>query len=86
MKDLIDRQAALSLAKELKFGDYVTRQIDPYDVQTLPSAQPELAIPISWIEEEIKRLESRKSSFAVLDAVQLKALIKRWESEQNETD
>jgi DNA-directed RNA polymerase subunit RPC12/RpoP len=41
MDDMISRQAVLSLAKELKFGDYVTRQIDPYDVQMLPSAQPE---------------------------------------------
>lgn len=40
MNDLISRRAVLSLAKELKFGDYVTRQIDPYDVQALPYAQP----------------------------------------------
>ena len=48
------------------------------------SAQPKPAIPISWIEEEIERLESRKNSFAVLDAMQLKALIKRWKGEQDE--
>jgi hypothetical protein len=30
----------------------------------------------------MERLESYENSFAVLDAVQLKALIKRWESEQ----
>ena len=49
-----------------------------------PSAQPEPAIPISWIEEEIERLESRKNCLTVIDVAQLKAHIKRWESEQNE--
>ena len=53
--------------------------------EQLPPAQPEPAITISWLEKEIERLESYENSFAVLDAVQLKALIKRWESEQNDS-
>lgn len=92
MKDPIERQDIIKeLESWLKVDGYSEGELNIikavlYELQSLPSAQPEPAIPISWIEEEIKRLESRKSSFAVLDAVQLKALIKRWESEQNETD
>ena len=58
------------------------------DIDTLTqlSSAPEPAIPISWLEKEIERLESYENSFAVLDAVQLKALIKRWRGEQNEAD
>ena len=54
------------------------------DIDTLTqlSSASEPAIQISWLEKEIERLESYENSFAVLDAVQLKALIKRWESEQ----
>ena len=74
MRDLIDRQAAIDALDCISGVEEVLR--------SLPSAQPEPAIPISWLEKEIKRLESYENSFAVLDAVQLKALIKRWESEQ----
>ena len=53
-------------------------------ISMLPPAQPEPAIPISWLMEEIKLLESRKNCLTVIDVAQLKAHIKRWESEQNE--
>ena len=53
-------------------------------LRDLPSVQPEPAIPISWIEKEIERLESRKNCFAVMDAAYLKALIKRWRGEQDD--
>ena len=90
MDDLISRQAAIQTALEF-IVEYLGGAFDENlqkkmieRMNALPSTQPEPAIPISWIEEEIERLESRKNSFAVLDAMQLKALIKRWRGEQNE--
>ena len=84
--DAISRQAAIDAINshfgfniEEEYGSAVQEVING-----LPSAQPEPAIPISWLMEEIKRLESRKNCLTVIDVAQLKAHIKRWESEQNE--
>lgn len=92
MSDLIYRQAAIDAIRcdititGRQNAELVAATIGAFAdrIKALPSAQLEPAIPISWLEKEVERLESRKNSFAVLDAVQLKALIKRWESEQNE--
>lgn len=92
MDDIISRQAAIDAVEESRrlnhHQDGKAACAHEYEhrhflklLRDLPSAQPEPAIPISWLEKEIERLESRKNSFAVLDAMQLKALIKRWESE-----
>ncbi len=85
MSDPIERQDAIDVVKRL-MGDYELSRTVQTGLYILPSAQPEPAIPISWLEKEIEHLESYENSFAVLDAMQLKALIKRWESEQNDTD
>ena len=90
MDDLISRQVAIQTALEFiveYFGgafdeDFQRKLIER--MNALSPAQPDPAIPISWLEKEIERLESYENSFAVLDAVQLKALIKRWRGEQNE--
>ena len=86
MRDPIERQDAIIQLSHNKNGDDDCDVIVQKDIETikqLPSAQPEPAIPISWLEKEIERLESYENSFAVLDAVQLKALIKRWRGEQD---
>ena len=91
--DLISRQATMDVVEESRrlnhhqngreacAHEYEHRHFLKI-LRNMPSAQPEPAIPISWLEKEIERIESRKNSFAVLDAVQLKALIKRWRGEQ----
>lgn len=82
--DSISRQEAIRIVDGIDTWQAGWRGDAIESMKALPSAQPEPAIPISWIEEEIERLENRKNSFAVLDAMQLKALIKRWRGEQNE--
>lgn len=95
MSDLIYRQDALETLRtcyeEERWGfkdgnEYINYGQAVREFEHLPAAQPEPAIPISWLEKEIECLESRKNSFAVLDAMQLKALIKRWRGEQNEAN
>ena len=49
----------------------------------LPSAQPEPAIPLSWIEGQIKWLKSMDNAFATLSAEQISALVNKWKDEQD---
>ena len=83
MKDTIYRQGAIDLWEKYHHTIAVDAMQYDAELRQLPSA-PEPAIPISWLMEEIKRLESRKNCLTVIDVAQLKAHIKRWESEQNE--
>jgi hypothetical protein len=55
-------------------------------VSTMPSAQPEPAIPLSWIENEIKWLKSLDNTFSEITALQISVMVKKWRDEQNETD
>ena len=87
--DLIDRQEAIKVATKFRVtpgGEIfeAIRKTVRNELEYLPAAQPKPAIAISWLMKEIERLESYENSFAVLDALRLKALIKRWESEQND--
>lgn len=94
MSDLISRQAAIDAIRcnititGRQNAELVAATIGAFAdrIKALPSAQPEPAIPISWLEKEVEHLESRENSFAVLDAMQLKALIKRWRGEQDDTE
>lgn len=91
MNDYITRQDAIKFFTELwecigTIGDREEwEDVCVTTVNEIKSAQQEPAIPISWLMEEIKRLE-KCDGFAKLDAVQLRVLIKRWESEQNDTE
>ena len=64
MRDLIDRQAAIALAKDIivptKDGSaYKHRCIDPDEIRELPSAQPER--PRGWFIEELIPYEGRRT-------------------------
>lgn len=48
------------------------------------TAQPEPSIPISWIKQHIDWLNSLDNSFSKLTAIQISALVKTWEGEQDE--
>ena len=47
----------------------------------LNSLPPEPSIPISWIEEQIKRIKSMDNAFAKLTAMNIETLLKRWRDE-----
>ena len=99
--DLISRQAARHvLCKAVHNGEDVpcenqtasclwtgTRVCDfVREIDALPSVQPEPAIPLSWIENEIKWLKSLDNTFSEITALQISAMVKKWRDEQNETD
>ena len=52
-------------------------------VYSLPSAQPEPAIPLSWIEGQIGWLKGLDNAFATLTAEQILAMMNKWKDEQN---
>lgn len=54
------------------------------DLRELPSAQPELAIPLQWIEAQIEWLKSLDNAFSTLTAVQISAMVNKWKDEQDE--
>ena len=53
-------------------------------IMELPSAEPEPAIPLSWIEGQIKWLKSLDNAFSTLTAVQISAMVNKWRGEQDE--
>lgn len=53
-------------------------------IKPLPSAQPEPAIPLSWIEGQIEWLKSLDNAFSTLTAGQILAMMNKWKDEQNE--
>lgn len=96
INDLIEKQAAIEAIAEFLYyhnnWDAMIMNFDLSDwkwkiegiLSELPLAQSEAAIPISWIEKEIERIENRKNRFSALDIYAIKALVKRWEKTNNE--
>jgi len=76
--NLIDRQQAIDALDCISGVEEVLR--------SLPPAQPEPSIPLSWIENEIKWLKSLDSTFSEITAIQIYAMVKKWRDEQDETD
>ena len=48
------------------------------DLKKMPSAHPEEAIPVSWIEAKITRLISMDNEFAGLTAHVIKTMLNEW--------
>lgn len=94
--DLIDRQAVIDELRKFKpeiipyekARIYVEETVETmYDrIVELPTIQPEPAIPLSWIENEIKWLKSLDNTFSEITALQIYAMVKKWRHEQGETD
>ena len=54
------------------------------DAETrLMSLEPGPAIPVDWIEAEIKKLRDLDFEFATMTAGQIEAMLKKWRKEQN---
>ena len=60
---------------------------DPEDavgaIENLPPAESEPAIPLSWIEGQIKWLKSLDNAFSTLTAGQISAMVNKWRGEQD---
>ena len=98
MSDLISRQAAIDAIGKKSDEIYKTKQKGatyPHDdffqgmayagnvVEQMPSAQPEPAIPLQWIEAQIEWLKSLDNAFSTLTAGQISAMVNKWEDEQD---
>ncbi len=88
--NLIDRQEAIDgkiLIQRTNGVEIYSDEAVPVEyLKNLPSRQPEPAIPLSWIENEIEWLKSLDSTFSEITAIQIAAMVMKWRDEQNETD
>lgn len=66
-----------SLDRETLLNSFV-RKIAVEAVKKTPSAD---VIPVSWIEEQIKRLKEMDNGFASLAAGNISSLLKTWRDE-----
>ena len=86
-EDTISRQAALDMASTIQTddssGNEILDVVEVDDIKALPSAQPEPAIPLQWIEAQIKWLKSLDNAFSTLTAGQISAMVNKWKDEQD---
>ena len=81
--DTISRQAAIdAVIKHLQLNyEYAWGVREA--INALPSAQPEPAIPLQWIEAQIEWLKSLDNAFSNLTALQISAMVNHWKDEQD---
>ena len=77
MNDLISRQALCEYALNQK-----DKSVTPNDIMRFPSAQPEEAIPVSWVEAKIERFKAMDNSFSGLTASIIRTMLNEWKREQ----
>ena len=88
---VIDRQAAIDALHKWEMSyswdEYCGESPEVYSpsgvIKALPSAEPESAIPLSWIETHIEWLKSLDNAFSTLTAIQISAMVNKWKDEQD---
>ena len=78
-EDLISRQAATEAASR---GCYELRGVFMQVKEKLDELPPVDAVPVEWIEEEIKRLRDMDNDFAGLTANIIYTMLKRYRKEE----
>lgn len=94
MADLIDRQMVNDVFVKLQQDCFANGHLDEWfflvqvakEVNEIPSAKPETAIPLSWIETHIEWLKSLDNAFSTLTAIQISVMVNKWKDEQDESD
>lgn len=92
--DTISRRAALDALGERPMlwvddDNYTLGARNQYDsnrlaIETVPSVD---AVPVTWIEGEIKWLKEMDNPFAIMSAGQIEAMLKRWkDGDENAAD
>ena len=86
--ELIPRKAAIDAVQHAfdreTLLNSIVRKVAVDALKTMPSAQPEEAIPTAWLEEQAKWLESMDNAFAKIEANNIRVTIKKWRSEKDE--
>lgn len=91
MADLIDREDAYialvekgQASKRYKLGEIW--ELNGKEIRealdSVPSTEPEPAIPLQWIEAQIEWLKSLDNAFSILTAEQISAMVNKWKDEQ----
>ena len=78
-------------SEDLDIGDWIEHRIfvqnmsdiDRKTIMELPSAQPEPAIPLQWIEAQVEWLKNLDNAFSTLTAGQISAMVNKWRDEQD---
>ena len=92
--DLVCRQAAIdavfSLCEDCDSGycgscrvNYPGEKDVIKVIRNLPPTESEPAIPLSWIEGQIRWLRSLDNAFSALTAGQISAMVNKWKDEQD---
>ena len=88
MSDLIDRQAAIDALMEIlnrpNHAEFLYTDEICKALEQMPSAQPEEAIPVAWLEERAKWFEGMDNPFAKIEANNIRVMIKKWRSKKDE--
>lgn len=84
MSDLISRQAAIDELDKGAWGVEWDKTLAKTMIESLPSVQPEEAIPAAWLEEQAKWFESMDNAFAKIEASNIRVMIKKWRGEKDE--
>lgn len=86
--DTISRQAAITalshMCSEDEKGITVSRANVDSMLKSLLPAQPEEAIPVSWIEARIKRFMTMDNAFGGLTANIMLVMLNEWKREQED--
>ena len=86
MDDLISRQAAITalshMCSEDEKGITVSRANVDSMLKSLLPAQPEEAIPVSWIESRIERFMTMDNAFGGLTANIMLVMLNEWKRDQ----
>lgn len=81
MGRLVDENDVYSVLTEYYHHKTATQHVALIDaLSTVKTAD---AIPVPWIEAEIKKLRDMDNGFASLSAGQIEAMLKKWREEQN---
>lgn len=88
--DVISRQDAIDALKNER-SDWNCDYNVPVDhcidaIYSVPSAQLEPSIPISWIEKHIDWLKSMDNGFSNITAMNISVLVKKWRKENGKDE
>lgn len=65
-------------------GEYLVGEIIDDTIHAVEQVEEVEAIPVPWIEVEIKKLRDMDNEFATMTAGLIEAMLKRWKEEQEE--
>ena len=87
VNDLISRREAIDAAIEAAddWDGGCSKERERFireALEELPSAQPEEAIPVSWIEAKIERFMMAGDAFSGLTASIIRTMLNEWKKEQ----